>query len=71
MPGSSRGHAAPLNQYLREFANTHQNAETPLDDWYRTAKRLHWTSLVDGRKTYRRTDAVGEYTIFNNNGSIG
>ena len=54
---------------LREFANIHQNAETPPDDWYRTVKRLHWTSMVDVRKTYPHADAVGEYTIFNISGN--
>ena len=53
---------------LREFADTHKNAETPLDDWYRIAKRLRWTSLVDVRKTYPHADAVGELTIFNISG---
>ena len=50
---------------LREFADAHKDAETALDDWYRTTKRLRWTSLVDVRKTYPHADAVGEFTIFN------
>jgi mRNA interferase HigB len=44
---------------LRQFAGANRAAETPLDDWYRTAKRLVWRSLIDVRKT------VGEFTIFN------
>ena len=54
---------------LRDFAYEHQEAETPLDDWYRTAKRLKWTSLVDVRKTYPHADAVGEFTVFNIGGN--
>jgi mRNA interferase HigB len=54
---------------LREFANTHKDAETPLDDWYRIAKRMWWTSLVDVRRTYPHADAVGEFTIFNIGGN--
>ena len=54
---------------LREFADTHKDAETPLDDWYRTVKRLRWTSLVEVRKTYPHADAVGEFTIFNISGN--
>jgi mRNA interferase HigB len=54
---------------LREFASAHKDAETPLDDWYRIAKRLRWTSLVDVRKTYPLADAVGELTIFNISGN--
>jgi mRNA interferase HigB len=54
---------------LREFAEAHKDAERPLDDWYRTAKRLRWTSLVDVRKTYPHADAVDEFTIFNIGGN--
>jgi mRNA interferase HigB len=50
---------------LRDFAVVHKDAETPLDDWYRTTKRLVWSSLIDVRKTYPHADAVGEFTIFN------
>jgi mRNA interferase HigB len=50
---------------LREFANVHQDAEGPLDDWYRIARRLRWASLVDVRKTYPHADAVGAFTVFN------
>ena len=51
---------------LREFADLHKDAETPLDDWYRITKRMRWTSLVDVRKTYPHADPVGDFTIFNN-----
>jgi mRNA interferase HigB len=54
---------------FREFADIHQDAETPLDDWYRTAKRLRWTSLLEVRKTYPHADSVGEFTIFNIGGN--
>ena len=54
---------------LREFASAHKDAETPLDDWYRIAMRLRWTSLVDVRKTYPHADAAGEFTIFNIGGN--
>jgi mRNA interferase HigB len=54
---------------LREFADTHREAEMPLDDWYRTTKRLRWTSLMDVRKTFPHADAVGDFTIFNISGN--
>ena len=62
---------------LHECASAHKDAETPLDDWYRIAKRSRWTSLVDVRKTYplapelkaHYADAVGELTIFNIGGN--
>ena len=54
---------------LREFADDHKDAERPLDDWYRTTKRLRWTSLVDVRKTYPHADAVDKFTVFNIGGN--
>ena len=54
---------------LREFAVVHKDAEVPLDDWYRTAKRSMWRSLVDVRKTYPHADSAGEFTIFNIGGN--
>lgn len=53
----------------REFANIHADAEGPLDDWFRTVKRLNWTSLVDVRRTYPHADAAGDFTIFNIGGN--
>ena len=52
-------------QALREFARYHRDAETPLDDWYRIARRMNWTSLMDVRKTYPHADAACRFTIFN------
>jgi mRNA interferase HigB len=54
---------------LREFADAHRDAETPLDDWYRTARRLRRASLVDVRKTYPHADVVGDFTVFNIGGN--
>jgi len=54
---------------LREFAEAHEDTETPLDDWYRITRRLRWASLVDVRKIYPHADAVGEFTIFNISGN--
>jgi mRNA interferase HigB len=54
---------------LRDFVDAHKDAETPLDDWYRIARRSRWTSIVDTRKTYPHADAVGEFTVFNVGGN--
>jgi mRNA interferase HigB len=54
---------------LREFADLHRDAESALDDWYRTTKRLWWNNLVEVRKTYPHADAVGAFTIFNIGGN--
>jgi len=54
---------------LRAFATEHKDAEIPLDDWYRTAKREGWGNIVDVRKTYPHADAVGDFTVFNIGGN--
>lgn len=54
---------------LREFALTHEDSERPLDDWYRIAKRLRWTNILDVRKTFPHADAVGGFTVFNIGGN--
>ena len=47
------------------FAAEHSAAAGPLDDWYRTAKRAVWRSIVDTRRIYPHADAAGECTVFN------
>lgn len=54
---------------LRDFSNAHRDAEKPLDDWYRTARRALWSSIVDLRKTYPHADSVGTFTVFNIGGN--
>jgi mRNA interferase HigB len=54
---------------LRDFANEHKDAETPLDDWYRMVKRASWNSIIDVRKTYPHADAVADFTVFNIGGN--
>ena len=47
------------------FAAEHSDAATPLDDWYRTAKRAVWQSIVEVRNVYPHADAAGKFTVFN------
>jgi len=49
--------------------NAHKDLEAPLEAWYRVAKKSTWVSLNDIRNTWRDTDAVGEYTVFNIKGN--
>jgi len=49
--------------------NAHNDLEAPLEAWYRVAKKSTWVSLNDIRNTWRDTDAVGEYTVFNIKGN--
>ena len=63
---------------LLEAAKQHgTKAATPLDSWYRIAKRARWGSLEDVRQTYPNADGVslgkGDqkriYTVFNIGGN--
>lgn len=54
---------------LREFADTHGDAEAPLDDWFRTVRRSRWANLMDVRKTCPHADAVAGLTVFNIGGN--
>ena len=54
---------------LTEAAATHADLASPLDTWFRAAKRAQWRSLTDVRKTYPRADAVEGYTVFNIKGN--
>ena len=47
----------------------HADLETPLDTWYRSAKKAQWKSLADVRQTYSHADQVGKYTVFNIKGN--
>ena len=54
-----------------------KRAATPLDSWYRIAKRARWGSLEDVRRTYPHADGVTVqkrdrkrvYTVFNVGGN--
>jgi mRNA interferase HigB len=54
---------------LKEAAAQHRDLEGPLDVWFRIAKRAHWRSLADVRRTWAATDAVEKWTVFNLKGN--
>ena len=43
---------------LREFWSRHPDAETPLTDWHKTARKAEWRKLNDVQKTYSSADSV-------------
>lgn len=47
----------------------HPDAVSPLDAWYRIAKKAEWGSIIDVRKTLSTADAVGTCTVFNIKGT--
>ena len=54
---------------LLEAARAHADLSAPLDAWYRVVKQANWKKLEDVRRTYPRTDAVEQYTVFNIKGN--
>lgn len=54
---------------LKEFLETHPDAETPLDNWYRIAGLAEWKNLAEVKQTYSNADCVGNFTIFNIKGN--
>jgi mRNA interferase HigB len=43
---------------LREFAARHPDAQTPLEQWYRTVRKARWSNLQEVRVLYPHADAV-------------
>jgi mRNA interferase HigB len=54
---------------LKEAATRHSDLESPLDAWYRIARKASWKSLADVRKTFSGADTVGRRTVFNIKGN--
>ena len=54
---------------LRDFWEKHPDAEAPLMQWYRDAKRAIWSSFADVRNTFGFSDLVGECVVFNIHGN--
>jgi mRNA interferase HigB len=59
---------------LREFWEQHPDAEKPLRNWFKTARKARWNNLQDVRRTYPHADGLatagGEtITVFNIGGN--
>ncbi|MGD0599793.1 MAG: type II toxin-antitoxin system HigB family toxin [Terriglobales bacterium] len=54
---------------LKEAAARHSDLESPLDAWFRIAKKALWRNLADVRKTFPTAGAVGKWTVFNIKGN--
>jgi mRNA interferase HigB len=57
------------NKKLKEFAQLHPDAATPLDNWYKVASSAQWKNLAQIRQILSSTDAVGKFTVFNIKGN--
>ena len=54
---------------LKEAASRHADLESPLDAWFRIAKKAAWKNLSDVRRTLASVDAVDKWTVFNIKGN--
>ena len=48
---------------LRQFWETHPDAEQPLKAWYDEASRAEWTSPTDIKSTYRNASIIANNRI--------
>jgi len=54
---------------LKEAAARHTDIESPLDVWFRIAKKAQWANLADVRRSFSTADVVGKLTVFNIKGN--
>lgn len=54
---------------LLEAAEKHSELASPLDAWYRIAKKAVWRNLVEVRRQLPKADAAGKFTVFNIKGN--
>ncbi|MBD2364827.1 type II toxin-antitoxin system HigB family toxin [Anabaena minutissima FACHB-250] len=55
---------------LREFWETHPDAEQPLKAWYDEASRAEWSSPTDIKSTYRNASIIANNrVVFNIKGN--
>jgi mRNA interferase HigB len=63
-----RLHIISRKKFL-EAAERRVDLSTPLDVWFRSAKRAEWENLAEVRGTFPSADAVGRFTNFNIKGN--
>ena len=54
---------------LREFWESDNQSQTPLDEWYRRMKKLRPTNLADLHSAFPHADLVGKCVVFNVGGN--
>ncbi len=54
---------------LRDFWNLHQQAESPLRNWYSIVGKTNFEGFSDLRKTFPSVDKVNELYVFNIGGN--
>ncbi|MDJ0737284.1 MAG: type II toxin-antitoxin system HigB family toxin [Nostocaceae cyanobacterium] len=60
----------PARSSLRQFWETHPDAEQPLKAWYDEASRAEWNSPTDIKSTYRNASIIANNrVVFNIKGN--
>lgn len=50
---------------IREAAARHGEWEASLNAWYKIARNADWASFADVRSSWRNSDTVGSFVVFN------
>lgn len=54
---------------IRTFCEKHRDASSPLDHWYRVARRATWVNLMDVKQTFNTAGFVAPYFVFDIGGN--
>ena len=54
---------------IRTFCEKYRDAGSPLDHWYRAAKRATWVNFIEVRRTFNTADFFAPYVIFDIDGN--
>jgi mRNA interferase HigB len=54
---------------LREFWAEHPDAEGPLSEWFKVARRAEWNKFADIRAYQPAADLVDDFVVFNIGGN--
>lgn len=57
------------NKILKDFAAKHPAANDPLQDWRKIAEATIFTSYSNLRSSFKATDRVGDYYVFDIGGN--
>src|SRR5215472_7775402 len=54
---------------IRNFGEKHPDARSPLDRWYRVAKRATWVSFAEVKESFNTADLVAPFVVFDIGGN--
>ncbi len=54
---------------LRKEAGAYSDVKKQIESWYAVVKKANWQNLEQVKQTYKDTEAVGNFTVFNLKGN--